>query len=113
MFTPGFFQRGLRPLLADIGQWACADQAGHGASDNLMTYADGDPINLTDVNGLCGSSCYDIQARTAADMARLQATYDQAMSDDRSQREAWFNSVDSSFASRRSASRQPDLDNDY
>src|SRR6266487_2246414 len=59
--TPfGGYQIGWRPLLADIGQWASADAAGHGASDNLMTFSNCDPINLTDVDGLCSGSTFSL-----------------------------------------------------
>lgn len=69
MISAGFYVVGLRALEADAGQWNSADAAGHGASDNLMSYAGGDPINLTDINGLCSSPNYRDASRAIMDYA--------------------------------------------
>jgi len=68
--TPfGGYQVGHRVVLADIAQWLSPDLAGHAASDNLMTFAGGDPVNLTDINGLCGTPLYRDMDRAIIDAA--------------------------------------------
>jgi hypothetical protein len=54
----GSYQIGLRSYLPEAGAWTSPDSLGHDASDNLLSFANSDPVNFFDSDGRVGIHTY-------------------------------------------------------
>jgi RHS repeat-associated protein len=78
----GSFQIGLRPYLPESGSWGSPDPMGHDGSENLLTFANSDPINFFDSDGRVGAGTYQNMGWSPAFLDRMYELTQQGVFND-------------------------------
>lgn len=67
----GYYWRGNRYYDSVAGRWLTSDPLGHDGGPNLFTYANGDPINFDDPDGLVGRATFQLMQDMGNSVGRL------------------------------------------